>query len=127
MKKFVIFVLIVIAIFYWASDFVKTGKLQKFIDDNSDKSWAPKVQYQLGEIYRTASKYDDAELCYNRVLEKYTSSQITVDSMYNLGTIYEDTKRFSQAKEIYKKIIDEHPDYENIKMVETRLGFIMNY
>jgi len=127
MKKFVIFVIIVIAIFYWASDFVKTGKLQKFIDAHSDKSWAPKVQYQLGEIYRTASKYDDAELCYNRVLEKYTSSQITVDSMYNLGTIYEDTKRFSQAKEIYKKIIDEHPDYENIKMVETRLGFIMNY
>ncbi|MFA5779285.1 MAG: tetratricopeptide repeat protein [Elusimicrobiota bacterium] len=127
MKRFLIFVVVVIAIFYWASDFVKTGKLQKFIDDNSDKSWAPKVQYQLGEIYQTASKYDTAELCYNRLLEKYTTSQITVDAMYNLGVIYEDTKRFGQAKETYKKIIDEHPDYENIKKVETRFNFIMNY
>ncbi len=127
MKKFVIFVVMVIAIFYWAADFVKTGKLQKFIDDNSDKSWAPKVQYQLGEIYRTASKYDKAELCYNRVLEKHTSSQFTTDAMYNLGVIYEDTKRFGQAKETYKKIIDEHPNYENIKKVETRLDFITNY
>jgi|SRR3989339_738604 len=127
MKKFAIFVIIVIAVFYWAADFVKTGKLQKFIDDNSDKSWAPKVQYRLGEIYQTSSKYDNAEFCYNRLLEKYTSSQITVDAMYNLGTIYEDTKRFPQAKEIYKKIIEEHPDYEKIKKVEMRYGFILNY
>ena len=126
MKKFLIFVVVVIAIFYWATDFVKTGKLQKYIDDNSDKPWAPKVQYRLGEIYQTASKHSNAELCYNRLLEKYTSSQITVDAMYNLGAIYEDTKRFSQAKEVYKKIIKEHPDYEKIKKVETRLG-ILNY
>ncbi len=127
MKKFVIFIVIVIAIFYWAADFVKSGKLQKYIDDNSDKSWAPKVQYRLGEIYQTASKHDKAELCFNRVLEKYATSQITVDAMYNLGVIYENTKKFPQAKEIYKKIIEEHPDYENIKKVETRLGFILNY
>lgn len=127
MKKIVIFVVVVIAIFYWATNFVKTGKLQKFIDDNSDKSWAPKVQYQLGQIYRTTSNYDKAEMCFSRILEKYTSSQITVDSMYNLGVIYEDTKRFPQAKEIYKKIIEEHPDYENIKKVETRYSFILNY
>ncbi|MEW6556135.1 MAG: tetratricopeptide repeat protein [Elusimicrobiota bacterium] len=127
MKKFLLFVVIVVVIIYWATNFIKTGKLQKFIDDNSDKEWAPKVQFYLGDIYQTFSKPDKAEFCFNRVLENYTSSQFLVDSMYRLGVIYEDTKRFSQAKEIYKKILDEHPDYERIKMVETRYGFVMNY
>jgi TolA-binding protein len=125
-KKFVIFTVFVFAFFYLVADFVKTGKLQKFIDDNSDKTWAPKVQYQLGEVYQTFSRNAAAELCFSRVLEKYTSSQITVDSMCQLGAIYEETKRFQDARDIYKRILDEHPDYENKNMIETRLNLLSN-
>ena len=121
------FVLLVVVVFYMISDFIKSGKLQKLIDDNSDKSWSPKVQYQLGNIYQMASRYDNAENCYNRILEKHTSSQFTVDAMYNLGVIYEDTKRINLAREIYKKILSDYPICENKKMVETRLDFITNY
>ena len=126
MKKIAIFFGVVILIFYLASDFIKSGKLQQFIDDNSDKTWAPTVQYKLGVIYQTISKDDSAELCFNRILDKYTSSQFTIDSIFQLGSIYEETRRFPKAKEMYRRILDEYPNYENRNLAEKRLNYLSN-
>jgi tetratricopeptide (TPR) repeat protein len=127
MRNFFLFVVIVCGLIYWSVDFIRTGKLQGFIDENSDKSWAPKVQFYLGGIYQAATRYEKAELCYNRILEKYSNSEYEIESIYQLGLIYENTKRFQQARDAYKKIMDEYPKYENIKKVEIRLSTVMNY
>ncbi|MDD5686829.1 MAG: tetratricopeptide repeat protein [Elusimicrobia bacterium] len=127
MRKFVLFVLIVIGIIYWATDFVKTGKLQKFIDDNSGENWAPTAQFYLGNIYQTASKYEKAEFCFNHLVEKYPKSKYKVDSLYLIGIIYEDTKRFGQARDMYKKILEEYPDYPDIYRVKTKYEMLLNY
>ncbi|MFH1540589.1 MAG: tetratricopeptide repeat protein [Elusimicrobiota bacterium] len=127
MRGFVIFVLITIAVFYWANNFVITGKFQRFIDNNSDKSWALSIEYNLGAIYQLALKYDKAEFYYNKILEKPTLSKFTVDTMYNLSIVYEETKRFDLAKETCNKIIEEYPDYKGIGKIKKRLNYMMCY
>ncbi|MBN1383565.1 MAG: tetratricopeptide repeat protein [Elusimicrobia bacterium] len=127
MRKFLIFVLIVLGIFYWASNFIKTGKLQDYIDKNSDKSWAPKLQFNLGKIYKTASNYEHAELCFKRISEKYPESEYNVEAMYQLGLVYAETQRRHQAIEVLKRIVQEYPEYEEIKRVKNRLDVLMSF
>lgn len=126
LKKFLIFVLVIIGIFYWADNFVKTGKLQDYIDKNSDKPWAPKVQFYLGSIYQTASDYENAEFCFNRILEKYPESEYGFKSMYQIGDIYAETRRRQQAIEIFKKIMVKYPQHEKIPVIENRISILSN-
>ncbi|OGS45891.1 MAG: hypothetical protein A2539_05460 [Elusimicrobia bacterium RIFOXYD2_FULL_34_15] len=126
--KNIIIIVLLAFIFYNVWDFISTDKMQNYIDRNSDKSWAPNVQYYLGGIYLTiyTSTYDKAEVCYRRMDERYPKSEYTPESLYQLGAIYELTKRFGLAKEAYKKIIDQYPSYEKIKKVQNRFWILTN-
>ncbi|OGS34256.1 MAG: hypothetical protein A2474_01785 [Elusimicrobia bacterium RIFOXYC2_FULL_34_12] len=120
---------VVVGAIYVTWDFFATEKFQNYIDKNSEKPWAHKVQYYLGEINMVihTSDYSYAEFCYKRMEDKYPKSEYTPEALYKLGMIYEETKRFGLAKVTYKKILEQYPNYENYKRVENRYGLIMNY
>jgi len=127
MKKFIIFLVVIVAICFWAIDYVKSGKLQNYIDSNSDKSWAPKAQYNLGMLYFTASKYEKADYCFRHSTETYPTSSYVVESLYQMGNICEETNKLQQAREIYKKILDDFPNYRKSELIRKKYNFLLNY
>jgi len=126
MKKFIIFLVLVIVVGFWAADYVKSGKLQNYIDANSSKEWAPKAQYHLGVWTYNAAYNDKAEYCFKHLMEKYPKSPYVVESLYHIGKIYEETNRLSEAREIYKKLLNEFPNYKKAELVRKKYNYLIN-
>ena len=127
MKKLLLLVILAVVICVWFTDYVKSGKLQNYIDSNSSKEWAPKVQYYLGFTYYLAAKYDKAEYCFRHLLELYPKSAYAPDSLYQTGVICEETSRPQEAREIYKKILDEFPEFNKIEFVKKKYSHLLNF
>ncbi|MFW6173600.1 MAG: tetratricopeptide repeat protein [Elusimicrobiota bacterium] len=124
MRKFIIFLLLIAAVSYLTYDFISSGKCEEFILSHSDKDWAPRALYYLGDIYLIFGDRKRAEGVYKKVIEKYPKSKYCEKAMFMHYYIpaYEGNSKETVRRG--KKYLKRFPDSERAHRIRKRINVL---
>ncbi len=126
MKKFLLVVLIIIALFLWAKGFVTEGGLLVFLDEHPHSVWTPRCLYFIGNTYFLFQSHENAIMYFKRIVAKYPKTKRIVDVEYMMGRSYEEIKNYKKAKEVYVRILDKYPGNEYTSKIQRKMQLIFN-
>ncbi len=83
---------------------------------------ADDVLYKKAKIVLKHSKYDEAAVLYNKIIQEYGDDIIGDDAMFNLAELNEyQFKNTEKAKELYQQLLIKYPG--SLYVVESRKRF----
>jgi tol-pal system protein YbgF len=82
---------------------------------------ADNAQYWLGEAYYVTRDYDNAEVAFRAVGERWPNSRKAPDALVKLGFTQFELKHFSQARATLTLVTQRYPDTEAARLAADRL------
>jgi tol-pal system protein YbgF len=82
---------------------------------------ADNAQYWLGEAYYVTRDYDNAEVAFRAVGERWPNSRKAPDALVKLGFTQFELKHFSQARTTLTLVTQRYPDSEAAHLAADRL------
>jgi outer membrane assembly lipoprotein YfiO len=90
----------------------------KVVENSSFGSFAPKAQYKLGLVYKSLSRYYEAEDAFNRVVTAYPDSEWVEPAKFQIAECRASVSRnpnydqvaTEEAKKKFEEFVQEHPD-----------------
>jgi len=82
---------------------------------------ADNAQYWLGEAYYVTRDYDNAEVAFRAVGERWPNSRKAPDALVKLGFTQFELKHFSQARATLTLVTQRYPDSEAAHLAADRL------
>jgi len=82
---------------------------------------ADNAQYWLGEAYYVTRDYDNAEVAFRAVGERWPNSRKAPDALVKLGFTQFELKHFSQARATLTLVTQRYPDGEAAHLAADRL------
>jgi len=82
---------------------------------------ADNAQYWLGEAYYVTRDYDNAEVAFRAVGERWPNSRKAPDALVKLGFTQFELKHFSQARATLTLVTQRYPDTEAARLAGDRL------
>lgn len=101
MKKFIIFVAIVVGGIFWLKDWITSGKMDQFIAQHKDPKITPQILCGISEVYFLAQEPKSAIRYYKWIVDEYPDYTSIAKIRWNLAECYEDTKQKDSAMEQY--------------------------
>lgn len=119
-KLFFIALLFGLCLLFYKSALIKA---RSYVDQNEKETWAPQVQYYIGNVYFFVRNYADAEYVYKLTKKKYPKSLYASRSQYMIAQIYENLEDYRRAKQEYEKFAKEYPHDVLIKKAKNKVEF----
>jgi outer membrane protein assembly factor BamD (BamD/ComL family) len=126
MKKFLIFLVVVILAFVWAKDFVASGKFEKYLDEHSNEKIVPQVEYSWGILLALGSRYEAAIKKYNKVIEKYPKSDLAPLAMAAINDAFYELEQNSNVLAQGKIFLEKYPTHYKAEIIRRRMQFIQH-
>jgi tol-pal system protein YbgF len=82
---------------------------------------ADNAQYWLGEAYYVTRDYDNAEVAFRAVGERWPNSRKAPDALVKLGFTQFELKHFSQARATLTLVTQRYPETEAARLAADRL------
>ncbi|MGM0568473.1 MAG: tetratricopeptide repeat protein [Elusimicrobiota bacterium] len=124
LKKMFLVFLLILAFFIGSYHLLEGEKPREFIEENSEKSWAPAALYYLGIVYLIVQKNDRAERKFEMYIEEYPEEKHYQEALYNYYNIASKQVRHREAVERGRRYMEEFPDSSRAKKVEVRLKIL---
>lgn len=117
-KLFVLCVILAIAMLFYKQIL---DKAQEYVDQNTEKEWAPRAQYWIGYTYFFAHDYPLSSNAFSKVLKKYPKSDYASESQFMLARIWESLENYKQARIEYEKFIEAFPQHALVKKARQKI------
>ena len=121
MRNFIIFVLIVVASIYGAMDWVKSGKMDLYLQKSKSPS-KPSILFYIAETCNVFQEPKSASHYYRWITEEYPDHEKAARVRWELGRCYENLKQKDLAMEQYVILIDSYSVTEYGQMAINRYG-----
>jgi tol-pal system protein YbgF len=82
---------------------------------------ADNAQYWLGEAYYVNRTYSEAQIAFQRVVDKYPQSRKIPDALLKIGFCRYEMKLFDSAKAVLEQVVSQYPDSPSAKLARERL------
>lgn len=122
MKKFIIFVVIVIGGMIWLKDWITSGKMDAYIAAHPDPKVTPQVLLGLGEFYFTVQDHKSAAYYYRWILDSYPKTPRKARVHWQLGRSYEEIGKRGEAIEQYAILKDSYSATSYGELGHARYG-----
>jgi tol-pal system protein YbgF len=82
---------------------------------------ADNAQYWLGEANYVNKSFPEAQLAFQRVIDKYPQSRKRPDALLKIGYCQYELKEWDVAKETLSKVVAQFPDTQAGRLAQQRL------
>lgn len=121
MKKFLIFVgLVVVGISYAYTHYTPQDAFD-YAQAKADKVWTPRVEYYVGYYLVIKERNEDAIKDLEQLLNDWPDSPYTAEATFHLGEAYEATRQKDKAKELYEKYLELSPNGQNSELAKRKI------
>lgn len=103
-------------------DAFRSGKVQAYLDQQTNPEWVPAAQYYLASWYFLVNDLTEATTGYWRVKERFPASSFAERaSFYYLDTL--DAMRFNRGflRQEYQQFLDKYPASRFARVVRKRI------
>lgn len=125
MRKFVLFVSIVVLIFLLLKSFVQSGRFEKYLDKHPNTELNSRIEYFWGVGLRLMGRGKPAEYRLRRAMERYPDREYGGYAWLQLIELYDDTGPISRVKEEIQKFLEKNPDSPESQRLKKRLDVIL--
>ena len=101
MKRFFIFVFLLIAVMIWFEDWSSSGRMDAFIQTHSSPGVTPNLLFFLGETFFTFQDTKGASHYFRWLVENYPEYPHAARARYHLGQSYQENGDKGRATEQY--------------------------
>jgi TolA-binding protein len=126
MRKFIIFLLIIGGIAFWATNFIRSGDFDKYLDAHPNESIVPPINYGWGLLLSLSSKYEAAINRFNKVIEQYPKSDYAVAAMASINDALYDMNQSAKCVEQGQKFLEQYPNSDRAEIIRRRIQFIQH-
>jgi outer membrane protein assembly factor BamD (BamD/ComL family) len=126
MKKFILFVLIIGGVWWYASHRFNFSDAVAYAQKNPNASWAPGVEYSVGLVYYQREDFQKAEDTFTQLLTDFPTGQYEARALLRLSEAAEDNRDFPTAKDAVARYIEEFPDGPDRQLAERRKERLYN-
>ena len=123
MKKFVLTLLILGSIFFWAKDFVKSGKFEKFLDTHPNPVLNQRIEYIWGMALNMAGHEASAMYRLKRAATKYKVPG-AADALAEYIQLLEDDHQRDKVVELSTIFLEKYPDSDKAETIRKKLSYI---
>ncbi len=122
MKKFIIFVIVIVGGVIWIKDWATSGKMDAYIATHPDPKITPQILMGLGEFYFTIQDKKTATYYFKWLLEGYPKFQRAGRAHWQLGRSYEETGKKHEALDQYAILRDSYSTTQYGQLGHGRYG-----
>jgi len=107
MKKFLVFLVLIVGFIYWFKGFVQSGGFEKFLDSHPNQTINPAVEYYWGMMLNLANREQSAVYRLSSVVKKYPKSEYAptawieyigvLDNLGDRGRVLDESKKFLES------------------------------
>jgi hypothetical protein len=125
MKKYLVFVAVVVASIYLFRGIIQNGRLEKYLDAHPDNSLNPAVEYYWGMLLSFANHREGAVYRLSRVVSKYPKSAYAADAWTEYIGILDDMGYRNRVLEESKKFIQsEYSKSPKAELIKRKIAII---
>lgn len=106
MKKFFIFLALLICFFVWFRGWVSSGEMDAFIRRHPHPDYTPRILYIASQVYYICQKPNSAARYYRWIIEDYPTHHKIAKIRWQLGRSYEELSQHNMAIEQYAILRD---------------------
>lgn len=121
MRKLLLAVL-VLGLGYWgATDFVRSGKLERFLDANPAPVRNAAIEYYWGAALRYIHHPESAEYRFRRIIKVYPETPYAPLAMFDLITLLDDAGKPSAVLAEAELFVETYPDHHKAALVRKKI------
>ncbi len=122
MKKFIIFIVIVIGGMVWLKDWITSGKMDAYLAAHPNPKVTPHILFGLGEFYFVAQEHKPAAYYYKWILDSYPKHPRRDRIHWQLGRSYEEIGKRGEAMEQYTILMSSYGKTNYGELGHNRYG-----
>ena len=126
MKKFTLFVALVLALFYGVKNLIISGKFERFFERNKEIKLIENIQYRIGVAYYVKSEYGKAITHYQKFRKLYPKSKYDEDVDFYVASSYEESIKRQEAARLFEEFLKKYPNSVRVKIVENKVLYLRN-
>ena len=119
-KRFLIFLVLLIALMIWFEDWSSSGRMDAFIQEHSDPKITPNLLFFIGESCYTAQDSKGAGHYYRWLVESYPDFEYIARVRYHLALSCEDNGDRGRAMEQYVILKDSFTGTDYARMAKKK-------
>lgn len=101
------------------------GAYQNYAERFPSDSLSPKYLYKAGGMATGFNRGEQALEIYQKIIQKYPTSDLTAESMFMKAFVYENVlKNLGKASDSYKEFISKYPNHELTDDATASLKFL---
>lgn len=107
---------------WWITNAFRSGKVQAFLDRQTNPDWVPAAQYYLADWYFLLNDLTQATTGYWRVMERFPTSSFAERAHFSfLDALDQMHISRSYVRQEYEKFLEKYPESAYAKVVRKRL------
>jgi hypothetical protein len=122
MKKLFVLIVVVAAAFFWAKDFVQSGRLEKYLDKHPNPALNEHIEYFWGMALSMAGHNDSALYRLQRAATKY-DVPAAADAMADYIKVLEDTGHREKMLEQADVFLDKYPNHDKADIIRRKIAY----
>lgn len=126
MKSFLIFILVVLLSVFTIKDFIKSGKLEKFLDNHPNPSINSAIEYYWGMALTLSGHKESAKYRFGRMVKIYPKSKYTPLAWEECITIFDEENNNSKILEEGNKFLEIYPDHPKAQVIRKKMAVIQH-
>lgn len=101
MKKFILFIILLVCAVVWSKNWVSSGRMDNFIEQHYYPKLTPKILFGLAQFYYLIQQHGTASHYYKWIINKFPDHPQILKIRWELGQAYEEIHRKDLALEQY--------------------------
>jgi TolA-binding protein len=126
MKKFYFFVVIVSAVYWYASRRFNFSDAMTYAQKHPSASWAPAVEYSVGMVYYQRGDYPKAQETFTQLLTDFPTGQYEARGLLRLSEAAEENRDWQTSKDAVTRYLEEFPDGPDRQIAQKRKELLYN-
>lgn len=126
MRKFVLFVVILVGLIILLKDFIKSGQFDKFLDAHPNPRINTRVEYYWGIGLVLINRYHSAEYRFLRIIKNYPKTKYARYAWLELIEVYDSSNQIKMLSDTIKMFLEIYPDDPTAEKLKRRLFVITN-
>ena len=120
MKKFFIFIILVVTFIIWFDDWTSSGKMDAFLEQHENSDITPRVLFLIGEACYMVQETKAASQYYRWAIDKYPEETFIPRVRFHLGRSYDELGDRGKAMEQYVVLKDSFSETDYGRMAKRK-------
>lgn len=124
MRKLFFITLLIVCTCVWFSDFIESGRFEKYLDSHPNPDLNSQIEYYWAFILNKANHKVSAKYRYERVISKYPQTEIVPSAWIDLIEVLNDLGKRREAINECRRFLEKYESHPKAALVRIRITFL---